>query len=59
MAAREITGAELLPAESAALTIALAQVLRGDVPAEACSTMCILALARATGRHDWTEDEGP
>lgn len=47
----------LLPAESVALTIALAQVLRGEVVPPNTATMCVLALARVAGRHDWTKDE--
>ena len=47
--------AELLPAESIALTVALAQVRRGDEPDPNTSAMCVLALARLAGRHDWTE----
>lgn len=48
--------AELLPAESIALTVALAQVQRGDSPDPNTAAMCVLALARVTGRHDWTEE---
>ena len=47
----------LLPAESMALTVALAQVLRGEVPDPNVATVCVLAMARCTGRHDWTEDD--
>ena len=46
---------ELLPAESIALTVALAQVQRGDEPDPNTAAMCVLALARLAGRHDWTE----
>ena len=46
--------ADLLPTESVALTVALAQVLRGDEPDPNVASMCILALARIAGRHDWT-----
>ena len=46
--------ADLLPAESVALTVALAQLLRGDEPDLNVASMCILALARIAGRHDWT-----
>jgi len=45
----------LLPAESIALTVALAQVKRGETPDPNVATMCILGLARLAGRHDWTE----
>jgi hypothetical protein len=46
--------AELLPAESIALTVALAQVKRGESPDPHVAAMCVLALARIAGRHDWT-----
>ena len=46
--------ADLLPVESIALTVALAQVLRGDDPDANTAAMCVLALARLTDRHDWT-----
>lgn len=45
---------DLLPAESIALTVGLAQVKRGEAPEENVATMCVLALARLAGRHDWT-----
>lgn len=45
----------LLPAESMALSVALAQVLRGEDPAPNTAMVCVLALARLTGRHDWRE----
>lgn len=48
----------LLPEESLALTVALAQVLRGETPGENVAAMCVLALARLDGRHDWTTDGG-
>lgn len=48
---------ELLPAESMALTTALAQVLRGDEPTPNVATVCVVALARLTGRHDWTKKD--
>lgn len=47
---------DLLPVESIALTVALAQVQRGDAPDPNTVAMCVLALARLTGRHDWTEE---
>lgn len=54
--ARSETTDGLLPAESIALTVALAQTLRGDdVPPNTAAT-CVLALARLDGRHDWTEE---
>ena len=46
---------ELLTGESIALTVGLAQVLRGESPTGGIAIMCVLALARITGRHDWTE----
>lgn len=46
----------LLPAESIALTVALAQVLRGEVVPPNTATVCILALARIAGKYDWTEE---
>ena len=51
-----MTAAGLLPAEGMALTVALAQVLRGDPPLPNTVSVCILALARITGRHDWTAE---
>lgn len=47
---------ELLPAESAALTVALAQITRGEDPWPNMAAMCVLALARLMGRHDWTAE---
>ena len=46
---------DLLPAESMALTVALAQTLRGDTVPPNTAALCVLALARITGRHDYTE----
>ncbi len=46
----------LLPAESMALSVGLAQVLRGEVPTANVASVCILALARITKRHDWTKE---
>lgn len=43
----------LRPAESMALTVALAQVLRGEEPMPNVATVCVLALARLTDRHDY------
>lgn len=48
----------LLPAERIALTVALAQVKRGEPPAPNTATMCVLALARAHGVYDWTKESG-
>lgn len=47
---------KLLPIEDMALTVALAQTLRGDPVPENTTAQCILALARITGKHDWTAD---
>lgn len=47
---------ELLSVEQMALTIGLAQILRGEEPLPNTATMCILALARLAGKHDWTKD---
>lgn len=47
---------DLLPAESIALTVALAQVQRGDEPDPNVAALCVLALARIAGRHDWTKE---
>ena len=41
--------------DTVALTVALAQVRRGDEPDPNTAAMCVLALARLAGRHDWTE----
>lgn len=48
---------KLLPVESMALTVGLAQVLRGDAPTPGVASTCILALARLAGLHDHTTDE--
>lgn len=48
---------ELLPAESMALTVALAQVRRGDTPPPNTAAVCVLALARLTGRYDYTTED--
>lgn len=47
---------DLLPAESMALTVALAQVLRGETPSDNVTTVCVLALARLDGRHDYSKE---
>lgn len=44
----------LLPAEKLALTVALAQVRRGESPQPNTATLCVLALARLQGDYDWT-----
>lgn len=48
--------ADVLPAESIALTVALAQVRRGEDPDPNVAAMCVLALGRLTGRYDWTAE---
>ena len=48
----------LLPAESIALTVGIAQLKRGEEPSPGVASMCVLALARITGRWDWTEVDG-
>lgn len=42
--------ADLKPGESMALTVGLAQVLRGEDPMPTIATVCVLALARIDGR---------
>lgn len=51
-------GITLTPAESIALTAALTRTQRGETLPPNTATVCVLALARITGRHDWTEDVG-
>lgn len=46
----------LLPEEAVALTVALAQLLRGEQPTPNVAAVCVMALARVTGRHDWTAE---
>ena len=46
----------LMPAEKIALTMALARALRGEEPLPNTATMCVLALARLAGKHDWTKE---
>lgn len=48
---------DLLPAESLALTVALAETLRGEEVTPNIATVCVLALARLDGRYDWSADE--
>ena len=43
----------LLPLENITLTVALEQVKRGEAPSEGAAIMCIMALARITGREDF------
>lgn len=45
----------LLPAESIALTVALAQVQRSEEPSPNVATACVYALARLVDRYDYTE----
>ena len=56
-AEREALRDDLLPAESMALTVALAQVRRGESPAPNIATACVLALGRVVGRYDWIQEE--
>ena len=51
--------ADLLPAEKIALTVAFAQVLRGEPPMPNTATVCVLALARLAGSYDWTKTQEP
>lgn len=37
--------------------LALAQILRGEYPLPNTASMCVLALARLDGRHDWRQDK--
>ena len=50
-----MSDADLLPAESIALTIGLAQALRGDAVDPNIAAACVYALARLDGRHGWTK----
>ncbi len=50
-----MSDADVLPAESLALPIGLAQALRGDAVDPNIATACVYALARLDGRHDWTK----
>lgn len=50
---------ELLPAESLALAVALGRLLRGEDQLPNTTSICVLALARLVGRHDWTKDQQP
>lgn len=47
----------LKPAEAIALTVALAQVKRGEEPTPNIATVCVLALARLACIHDWTAED--
>lgn len=49
--------AALKPMEWLALTVALAQVRRDEIVHPNVATICILALARITGKYDWTADK--
>lgn len=50
---------ELLPTESVALTVGLAQAMRGAEITPNVATVCVLALARIAGKHDWTKSDEP
>ncbi len=52
---RLIARTRLMPVESIALTAALGPIKRGEEPGENTALMCVLALARITGRHDWSQ----
>jgi len=47
---------ELIPAEQIALTVALAQVQRGEAPAPNVAAVCVITLARLAGR-DLSDDD--
>jgi len=47
----------LLPAERAALTLALSRVRRAETLSPNVVAICVLALARITGRYDYTNPE--
>ena len=49
---------ELLPAENLALTVARAQLERGDRPEPNTTAMLVMALDRLTGREDWRDKAG-
>lgn len=49
----------LLPAESMALTVGLAQVQRGEEPSPNVAAMCVLALARLVERCDYSASATP
>ena len=50
-----ITRGDLLAVEDMSVTVAIAQVLRGEEPSPNTAIMAILALARLLGEHDWTK----
>lgn len=45
---------DLLPVENTALTVALAQVTEGRELLQNVAGICVLALARVSGRYDYT-----
>lgn len=49
--------ADLLPAESIALTVARAHAERGDPIPPNTAVMLVMALDRLTGHADWTQEE--
>jgi hypothetical protein len=55
MTSEQATPATLLPAESMTLSVARAQVKRGENPEINTTTMLVMALDRLTGREDWTQ----
>ena len=46
----------LIPAERMALTVARAQLERGENPGVNMTTVLVMALDRLTGHRDWTAD---
>lgn len=48
-------GLQLHPAETMALTVARAQVRRGENPPLNTTAMLVMALDRLTGHKDWTK----
>lgn len=48
---------DLLPAERMALTVALAQVTEGRELMPTIGAICVLALARITGKYDYTANQ--
>jgi len=51
---KDITKPHLLPVENMTLTIAKAQIARGENPPINTTTMLVMALERITGKEDYT-----
>lgn len=51
----ETTHTDLLPAERIALVAGLGRAQRGEEQLPNTATLCVLALARITGLHDYTQ----